>query len=58
MIWMEFIDCDNAKFIYDFFGAYFDLNKVPFVDQPDLNYLPVAALTPTAGCRPHAQRQL
>lgn len=45
--WMEFIDCDNIKFTYDFFAAYFDLNKVPFVDQPDLNYLPPGGITET-----------
>lgn len=32
---MEFIDCDNIKITYDFYGVYFDLNKVPFVDPPD-----------------------
>lgn len=45
--WMEFIDCDNIRFTYDFFGAYFDLNKVPFVDQPDVNYLPPGGITET-----------
>ena len=45
--WMEFIDCDNIKFTYDFFAAYFDLNKVPFVDQPDLSYLPPGGITET-----------
>lgn len=45
--WMEFINCDNIKFSYDFFGAYFDLGKVPFVDSPDLNYLPPGGITET-----------
>ncbi len=33
---LEFIDCDNITITYDFYGIYLDLNKVPFVDQPDL----------------------
>ena len=45
--WMEFTDCDNIKLSYDFFGAYFDLNKVPFVDPPDLNYLPPGGIVET-----------
>ncbi len=45
--WREFIDCENIRFSYDFFGAYFDLNKVPFIDQPDLNYLPPGGITET-----------
>ena len=45
--WVEFIDCDNLQFSYDFFGAYFDLNKVPFVDPPDLNYLPPGGIVET-----------
>ncbi len=32
---MEFIDCNSINITYDFYGLYFDLNKVPFVDQPD-----------------------
>jgi hypothetical protein len=44
---MEFIDCDTIQFAYDFFGAYFDLNKVPFVDPPDLNYLPPGGIVET-----------
>jgi hypothetical protein len=38
--WAVMTDCDHIWFRYDFFAAYFDLNKVPFVDQPDMNYLP------------------
>ncbi len=45
--WMEFIDCNTVKFSYDFFGAYFDLNKIPFVDPVDLNYLPPGGITET-----------
>ena len=45
--WMEFIDCNQIKFSYDFFGAYFDLNKVPFVDPVDLNYLPPGGISET-----------
>jgi hypothetical protein len=45
--WMEFIDCNHVKFSYDFFAAYFDLNRVPFVDLPDLNYLPSGGITET-----------
>lgn len=45
--WMEFKNCNNIKFNYDFFGAYFDLNKVPFIDLPDLNYLPPGGITET-----------
>lgn len=44
---MEFLDCDTLQFTYDFFGAYFDLNKVPFVDAPDLNYLPPGGIVET-----------
>lgn len=43
--WMEFLNCDTIQFTYDFFGAYFDLNKLPFVDLPDLNYLPPGGIT-------------
>jgi len=45
--WMEFIGCSTIKFSYDFFGAYFDLNKVPFVDPPDFNYLPPGGISET-----------
>jgi hypothetical protein len=45
--WVEFTDCDHLQFSYDFFGAYFDLNKVPFVDPPDLNYLPPGGIVET-----------
>ena len=45
--WVQFIDCDHLQFSYDFFGAYFDLNKVPFVDPPDLNYLPPGGIVET-----------
>lgn len=45
--WMTFIDCANIQFSYDFFGAYFDLNKVPFVDPVDLSYLPPGGLIET-----------
>ncbi len=33
---MEFDGCDKFAITYDFYGIYFDLNKVPFVAQPDL----------------------
>ncbi len=45
--WMEFADCDHIKFTYDFFGAYFDLNKVPFIDLPDVSYLPPGGISET-----------
>lgn len=45
--WMEFSDCDNIKVKYDFFGAYFDLTKIPFVDPPDLSYLPPGGILET-----------
>jgi len=45
--WVEFIDCDHLQFSYDFFGAYLDLNKVPFIDPPDLNYLPPGGIIET-----------
>lgn len=45
--WMEFTDCDNLKISYDFFGGYFDLNKVPFVDPPEVSYLPPEGLIET-----------
>jgi len=45
--WMKFIDCDSVQFSYDFYGAYFDLNKVPFVDPPDVNYLPPGGISET-----------
>ena len=45
--WVEFTDCDHLQFSYDFFGAYFDLSKVPFVDPPDLNYLPPGGIVET-----------
>lgn len=45
--WAEFTGCDNLKFDYDFYGAYFDLNKIPFVDPPDLNYLPPGGIIET-----------
>lgn len=38
--WMKFTDCNNITFSYDFFAGYFDLNKVPFIDPPDVSYLP------------------
>ncbi|HXZ78295.1 MAG TPA: hypothetical protein VEG30_00065, partial [Terriglobales bacterium] len=34
---LAFTDCDNIRFTYDFYGVYFDLSKVPFVDPPDIN---------------------
>jgi hypothetical protein len=45
--WVEFKNCDTLHFYYDFFGAYFDLNKTPFVDTPDLNYLPPGGINET-----------
>jgi hypothetical protein len=45
--WVEFIDCDHLQFSYDFFSAYFDLSKIPFVDPPDLNYLPPGGIVET-----------
>ena len=42
--WMKFTDCDNIKITYDFYGLYFDLNKVPFVDTPDFNVDPSGIL--------------
>lgn len=45
--WMTFIDCQNIQFTYDLFGAYFDLNKVPFVDPIDFSYLPPGGITET-----------
>lgn len=45
--WMEFIDCGTIKFSYDFFGAYFDLNREPFIDPPDVNYLPPGGISET-----------
>lgn len=44
---MKFIDCNNIKFTYDFFGAYFGLNKLPFIDPLDLNYLPPDGIVET-----------
>lgn len=35
--WMEFTDCDNIRIAYDFYGLYFDLNKVPYIDPPDVS---------------------
>jgi len=34
---MEFSDCENIKISYDLYGLYFDLNKVPHIDPPDVN---------------------
>ncbi len=31
---MAFSDCDNITITYDFYGVYFDLSNIPFVDQP------------------------
>ena len=39
-MWDRFIDCNTIQSTIDFFGAYLDTNKVPFVDPPDINYLP------------------
>ena len=36
---VKFVDCDNLKATIDFFGAYLDLSKTPFVDVPDFSYL-------------------
>jgi len=38
--WMEFSDCKNIQITYDFFGGYFDLSKQPFVDTPEVDYMP------------------
>ena len=38
--WMTFSDCDNMQIIYDFYGVYFDLEQVPFVDTPALAFNP------------------
>ena len=38
--WLQFAGCKNITVTYDFFGAYFDPSKEPFVDPPDVNYLP------------------
>ena len=43
--WMELIDCNKIRIAYDFFAGYFDLNKIPLVDAPDVNYLPSGGLT-------------
>jgi hypothetical protein len=45
--WAEFAGCDNLNFAYDFYGAYFDLTKIPFIDPPDLNYLPPGGIKET-----------
>ena len=42
--WMRFIDCNNIKITYDFYGLYFDLNKIPYVDPPDLSVDPSGIL--------------
>jgi hypothetical protein len=34
--WMKFTDCQNISISYDYYGVYFDLGKVPFVDAPDV----------------------
>ncbi len=40
-LWLEFTgDCNHMTQTIDFFAAYFDLNKLPFVDLPDYYYLP------------------
>ncbi len=35
--WMEFADCNTIRITYDFYGLYFDLNKAPFIDLPDIS---------------------
>jgi hypothetical protein len=45
--WLEFTDCNNVRASYDFYAAYFDLNKIPFVDPPDVNYLPPGGISET-----------
>ena len=45
--WAELTDCNNLAFNYDFYGAYFDLSKVPFIDPPDVNYLPPGGIQET-----------
>lgn len=48
-------DCDPLQIKYDFFAAYFDLNKAAFVDQSDLNYLPPGGMVRlTMACQPYA----
>jgi hypothetical protein len=33
--WGHFTDCTTIEFGFDYYVWYFDLDKVPFVDQPD-----------------------
>jgi hypothetical protein len=42
---IELTDCDTLKNTIDLFGAYFDLSKTPFVDPPDLSYIPPGQTT-------------
>ncbi len=35
--YLTFSDCDNIQFTYDFYGVYFDLTQIPFVDSPALS---------------------
>ena len=55
--WDEFVDCNTIKLTIDFYVAYFDLNRIPFVDSPDLSYLPPGGtiVKITIACQPHAQ---
>ena len=34
--WMTFKNCDDITISYDYYGVYFDLAKIPFVDPPDM----------------------
>ena len=45
--WTVMTDCNHLRVYYDFFAAYFDLGKVPFVDPPDLNYVPPGGIQET-----------
>lgn len=35
--YLKFSDCDNINITYDFYGVYFDLAKVPFLEVPDIS---------------------
>ena len=34
---LMFTDCDNIQIAYDRYLVYFDLNKIVFVDAPEIN---------------------
>ncbi len=53
---MEISTCNVIKFRYNFYGLYFDLNKVAFVDVPDVSVDASSAfLKPSVACPPGAQ---